>query len=275
MRALSPHHSPAAPSLPARRSETRSPRTSSDSGARAWIVQFALATSLAACQVPPLPGEPWEQVHAGATALNLRLPVASAYEIQGDFVFGNPSIGYAFPSDSGDIEGSFGITGEVEVFTSREFGLALGIDYREYEVQDLNPVPQLPVTVEPVESLQVHVAARYLFPVIRAAPRWRPYGRVRLAYLPTANLNLEVEVPGSSALTIGSASGDFFSLGLEAGMLYQWHARSHLELGLAYELPLNSMSTDLSTEIAGEPIQFEGELEPQGLVLFLGITWWP
>jgi hypothetical protein len=203
--------------------------------------------------------------------------VASLYEVEGDFLFGstNPAIGFTNVSDSGTIEGSFGLGAEVEVFATRSIGLALGVDHRQYEVEGLNPVPQLPVTVQPVESTQFHVAARYLFQPLSAARRWRPYGRARLAYLPQANMELSVGVPGSSPLAIDSASGDFFSLGLEAGMLYQWHARSHLELGLAWELPLNTMFTDLSTEIAGEPITFEGELSTSGLVLFLGLSWWP
>ena len=229
------------------------------------------------CSSPALPGEPWEQVRPGAVALNLRLPVASLYRIDGDFLFGsaNPAIGFAKLEDTGDIVGSFGVAAEVEVFATDAIGLALGVDHRQYDVEGLNPVPQLPVTVEPVKSTQFHAAARYLFRPLSVAPRWRPYTRARLAYLPRANLDLSVGVPGSSPLAIDSASGAFFSLGLEAGMLYQWHARSNLELGLAWELPLNSMFTDLSTEIAGEPIVFEGELRTGGLILFLGISWWP
>jgi hypothetical protein len=55
--------------------------------------------------------------------------------------------------------------------------------------------------------------------------------------------------------------------------LYRWRPRWLLQLGTTYEIPLTKMDADFSFDFAGTTIPLTAELEPSGLIGFVGISY--
>ena len=57
-------------------------------------------------------------------------------------------------------------------------------------------------------------------------------------------------------------------------LAYQWTDRIVAELGVVYEIPITELDTDLSFSVGPSSVPFFGELEPQGLIGFGGVSYY-
>jgi hypothetical protein len=246
---------------------------------RALLVPLLLSAShgAGACRTPaPAPDagppEPW--LEPGDVSLSLRAGLFTLYGIDGEFTVESPSEGTLTEDDSGDLVGRFGVALRGEVALRENVQLFAGADYRMYDIEHLNPIEELEVSIETVHSLQYMLGARYLFPTFEAAPSWRPYGELSVAYLPSVDVGFEVDLSdfGSSNLEIDTEGEGYWVGGLTAGLLYRLTKHLTAELGVLYEVPLSTLDTDLSFSIGSSTVPMFGELRPQGLIGFCGLS---
>jgi len=218
--------------------------------------------------------EPLGGPRAGDFNLALKPGLFTVYGIDGEFTVESPAKGTLTEDDSGELVGRFGLALRGEYALREDLLLFLGADFRIYDIEDLNPISELDVAIETVDSLQYMLGARYLFPHLGSARRWRPFGELSVAYLPSVDVGFEVDLSdfGSSNLKIDTEGEGYWVGGVAAGMAYQLTERVSAELGALYEVPLTTLDTDLSFSIGSSEVPMFGELEPQGLIGFCGIT---
>ena len=224
---------------------------------------------------PDLEREPWAQLEPGAARVTLQPGAFTLYGVEGDFEADTPAKGPLSQGDDGDFVGRFGLALRGELVLRPNLVAALGADYRRYDIEGLNPIEELTVELETIDSLQYFASLRYLFEPFDGQPRLRPFAQASVAYLPTVDVAFEVDLSefGSSNLVIDT-EGEGYWVGAGAlGLVYHWTDRLELELGLAYELPLTPLDVDLSFSIGPSTVPMSGELEPAGLIGFWGLSW--
>ena len=235
----------------------------------------ALLPLLAACRAWTLPPpEPWAAPRPGAVAVGLRPALFTLYGIDGVFDADTPAKGPLTAVDDGDLSGRFGLAARVEVCLRPELFAFVAADYRVYDIEGLEPIPELHVSIETVDSLQYTAGLRYLFPPLGRAPRVRPWCELGLSYLPEVDVEFEVDLSrfGSSNLEIETTAEGGWMAGGGVGLAYRWTDRVALELGVVYEVPLSPLDSDLSFSIGASEVPMRGDLEPQGLIGFLGLS---
>lgn len=214
--------------------------------------------------------------------MTLRPSLFNLFAISGtfqsiDFMSGDPIVS----NDRGDIEGKYGVALQVDYQLNSWLAFSVGADKRAYEIIGLNPIQELDVSVDSVDSTQFYITTRYLLPPL-GAPGWnasrgrfQPYGEITLSYLPGVDVGFEVDLSefGSSNLRIDSTADGFFLAGLTAGAFYDLSRRWRLQFGTTYEYPVTTMEADLSFDIAGNTVPLQGEFEPLGLIGFVGVTY--
>lgn len=237
-----------------------------------WLLALVLG-----CSTPPLTTEPWQFAQPGATAVGLRPGLFTVYEIEGEFTSRDFSSGMeSTVGDSGDIVGRFGAALRGERFLTENDALFLGIDYRVYDIEHFNPIPELDIEIESIDSLQLYAGLRHLFAPFESRPRWRPFVQVALAWLPGVEVAYEVDLSsfGSSNLGIDTDSEGYWVGGVSTGLLYHWRDRWVFELGLLYEFPITNLEADLGFEISGSNVPLDAELEPSGFIGFWGLSYY-
>ena len=225
---------------------------------------------------------PYETPYAGRFAVTLRPAIFTLYGINGrfqsmDFMSGNP----IFSQDSGEIEGKYGVALQVDYQVNSWLAFSTGADTRAYDVKSLNPIPELNVTVDSIDSTQFYIATRFLMPPLgnpgwnSTRGRFQPFAEVSLNYLPSVDVGFEVDLSGfgSSNLRIDSTADGFFLAGFTAGAYYDLSRRWRVQFGTIYEYPITKMDADLSFEIAGNNVPLTAEFEPLGLIGFVGLTY--
>jgi hypothetical protein len=237
------------------------------------LVPLALLAS--GCLTAPLADEPWEAMRRGAFGIGVRPGIFTVYSIEGDFLSQDFASGDPLRErDDGDVIGRYGAALRAEAWLSRHALVFAGADYRSYDVEGLNPIEELPVHVDSLDTLQYYLGLRWLLDAFPFEERLRPFVQASVAWIPKVDVGFEVDLSefGSSDLRIDSDGRDYYLGGLATGVVYQWRDRITLELGVLYELPLNDLDTDLSFDIAGSEVPLSAELRTEGLIGFLGIS---
>lgn len=212
----------------------------------------------------------------GNVGVGLRPGLFALYGIDGEFVAETPAKGTLEQSDSGDFVARFGAAARAELVLRDDLLIALGIDYRLYDIDGLNPIQELDISVDEVDSLQYYLALRYLLPAFESQPRLRPFAQATVAYLPSVDIGFEIDLSnfGSSNLRIDTEGEGYWVGGASVGLLYQWTDHLVAELGLLYEVPITELDADLSFSIGPSEVPMFAELKPQGLLGFGGLTWY-
>ncbi|MAB81165.1 MAG: hypothetical protein CMJ89_17605 [Planctomycetes bacterium] len=251
----------------------------------AWAVALA---SIQACQAPPtrptVPGGPVSGGPApgastpGKFGVTLRPALFTLYSVDGRFEGMNlaPPFEPLANTDSGDIVGRYGFALQFDYRVNHWLEFSLGADARSYDVEGLDPIPELDITVDSVDSTQFYVSVRNPLRPLGAEGRWQPFVEFMLSYLPGVDIGFEVDLApfGSpSNLVIETKSDGYFIGGVTVGFLYRWRPRWLLQVGTTYEIPLTKMDADLSFDVVGQTVPLTAELEPSGLVGFVGISY--
>ncbi len=217
-----------------------------------------------------------DEEYVGKFALTLRPALFTLYRINGrfqsmDFVSGDPITS----TDSGDIVGQYGFGLQLDYQPNHWLAFSLGADTRAYDVKGINPIPELNVAVESIDSTQFFLAARNLLPPLDAGGRFQPFLELSLSYLPGVDVGFEVDLSefGSSNLMINSHSNGFFLAGFTLGAFYNWSRHWRLQFGTTYERPLTDMEVDLSFELANTTVPLTAEFEPLGWIGFFGLSY--
>ncbi|QDU68485.1 hypothetical protein Pla86_35810 [Planctomycetes bacterium Pla86] len=236
----------------------------------------ALATG--ACRVPELQREPWHPLRGGSFALAVKPALFDDYTLEGDFVADTPG-GLQQATDSGDVLGKFGVAVRADWHMTDRWSMGVGADLRKYVVRDLNPIDQLDIRVDDVQSLQYYWALRHQFQPFASSRRLRAYGQAILSWFPTTDIGFDVTtpIPDEPAIRIDTKGEPYWLGALGTGLLYQWDDHVLLELGVLREWALTPIEADLTVEFGpggpGFEIPFEASLKPEGWIVFVGLSY--
>jgi hypothetical protein len=235
------------------------------------LVQASACRSLP----PPLDTEPWADLAPGQVSISVKPDLFTLYGIEAELTAETPAKGTLTSEDSGDLAGRFGLGVRAEVALRADLVAFAGAEWRVYDIEDLDLIEELDVSIKTVESLQYAAGVRKLFAPLAAAPRWRPWAELSLAYLPTVDVGFEVDLSefGSSNLKIDTEGEGLWVGGAAGGLVYRLSEHLTGELGALYEVPLNDMQTDLSFSIGSSEVPMDADLRPQGLIGFCALAW--
>lgn len=118
------------------------------------------------------------------------------------------------------------------------------------------------------------VISRYFFAPFGAENRWRPLVGADINYTPKVDLRATVDHGGDFTQRIAMEGDSYLALALRAGLTGLLSDSIWLEVGAAYELPLEESQGSFSFEPPdAEPSKVVAELEPQGLIFYIGFAY--
>src|SRR5688500_12050754 len=135
----------------------------------AWLL-VAPASAAGACRTlpPPLDQDPWSDLAPGQVSLSVKPGLFTLYGIDAELTAETPAKGTLTSEDSGDLVGRFGLALRADYALRDDLLAFAGVELRVYDIEDLNPIQELDVSIETVESLQYALGVRSLFAPLAA-----------------------------------------------------------------------------------------------------------
>jgi hypothetical protein len=250
----------------------------------AWSTWLIAAGSAGCIHPPKLERPAWDVLRPGRVAFGHQLGLGTLYGIDGHFEADTPDFGTGMPThheedDSGEVVGKWATSAQFQVALGGGWSAVLGALYRRYDVEHLNPISELPVSVDAAASEQYFVGIRRWLPPVAGHERWRPWLEGQVAFVPGVDIGFELDLSafGNSNIRAETESEDYWVGAAGTGIAYQWSDRALLELGATYEFALAPFDATLPIEIPNGSstllVPIESEFDPAGLVAYLGLAW--
>lgn len=231
-----------------------------------------IASLLAGCSaVQPLEEPAWEVHRAGSVGLMGRFAVWDDFEaithMEGETNFGPVEF---------DVEtvltGTLGLVGGAEVFIADDVSLQVGVDYRRFE-----PEPMPPFEFSEIDALEYFLATRWTIPYpLFGVERLRSFVELKLALRPKTNFEANFGIaPNTPPLVFSFDGSSSWSVGLGAGLSYQFRDNLIGHFQLLYEWPLTETTDVVSLDASffTEPWLLDTETESGGMIALFGITY--
>ncbi len=179
--------------------------------------------------------------------------------------------------DTVDLEPQYGGALKYAYMLTDSFSLGGIIEYRSFD-----PDPVMPLTAElETEDFQTWhfiLSSRYFFRPFLKAPRIRSFVGLDLSWIPEVNFSdVDVTYPASSGIpseVLSDVTGsDFWTIAPVIGGQYLLSDHLTLDFGAFYEVPLTSSRESLRFENLGGATS-DVNVEPEGLIVFIGISWY-
>ena len=223
------------------------------------------------------PSRYWEGIGAGTHTLGASSGwgIFSA-EVALEDTSGSPDLGSG--TDDTDLEPIAGGAAKYNYFFTDNFALGGIVEFRTFEA---DPVAPLESTISPDEYTSIHylLTTRYYTDPLESNPRIKLFGGIDLGYIDGISLDATVQYSPSFQERVTLEGDEYWTLGFVAGASY-WLAESlSVEFGAFLELPLDSTDDDLILNIpqgggGTDANLVSGEVTPEGLIFFLGLTYY-
>ncbi|MCP3916682.1 MAG: hypothetical protein GY711_14095 [bacterium] len=223
-----------------------------------------------ACRAP-LTEDAWTVNERGTVGVIGRAGIWADFEAEGSFDF-DANFGDDGFDLTADLDGKYGGVIGLEVFVFDDVSLLFGYDRRVFEPEETEGL-----LFDDITSEEIFLAARWILPW-----RWLSEGRLRtfveakVGYLPSTEFDMEFDVmlPGFENPEFEFDGGDYWNVGLAAGVLYQLRDDLVFQFSLLYEVPLSATEDVVEVDFLGFPISLDSEIEPEGLIVLTGLTWY-
>jgi hypothetical protein len=170
------------------------------------------------------------------------------------------------------MKGTLGLVGGVEVFLADDASLQMGMDYRRFK-----PEPMDPFEFSELGVLEYFLATRWTIPhALFGQERLRPFLEAKLAVRPKTEFASKVAlIPGAPPAEFLFEGSPSWSLGLAAGLSYQLRDNLVGHFRLLYEWPLTESDDWVSMDIIPgfPPLLLDSELDSGGMMALFGITY--
>jgi hypothetical protein len=234
-----------------------------------------------ACSCSSLGGrldhEPWSQTGKGTHALGASTGWA-IYEAQITLAdqSGNPVLGTG--TSTTDLPPIAGGAAKYNYFLTDNVSLGFIFEGRSF---DPDPTAPLDSTIDADEYTSYHylLTSRFWSEPLGDSRRWRYFGGLDINYTPGVDLDATV-IYAPGFIERVSLSGDsFITINPVIGGSYLLADHLSMELGAFYEIPLGTSDDNLTLNIPNglgstEPNAIAAEVEPKGLIVFVGLTYY-
>lgn len=228
---------------------------------------------LGACQAPALQYPAWSQIGEGTTTVGA-------------------STGWAFYSAEMTAAGQTGVltgeTGTDNVDLTPRYGGALKGQYfisdnialgAIVELRSFEPDPAMPLSAElladPFDTIHWLATSRYFFEPMGEENRWKPFVGVDYAYINEVDFgSVQVNYPAPfPSENINIKAGSYTTIALVGGASYLWNDTASLDFGAFYEWTDKAGEVTLTFPNLGGATA-DVSVEPEGLILFVGMTFY-
>jgi hypothetical protein len=159
-------------------------------------------------------------------------------------------------------------------------GVSLGA---RFEARSFDPDPSAPLdsSIDPDEYDSYHylLTARFWSEPLGESRRWRYFGGLDINY--TAGIDFDATVIYAPGIIerVALAGDSLLSINPVFGGSYLLADRLSLDIGAFFELPLSTSDDDLTLNVpnglgGSEPNSVAAQVEPKGLIVFLGLTYY-
>ncbi len=239
------------------------------------VLSVPLFASLAACA--DLRSAPWSRVGAGSHTLGGSTGWAF-YEadVTLEDQTGAPVLGSG--SDKTDLIPVVGGALKYNYFLSDHFALGLIFELRTFDPDPVAPL-ESPIDADEYTSYHYLLSTRYWSDPFGEDMRFKWFGGLDLNYTPGVDLDATVTYAPGFVERVALSGDQFFTLNPVLGVSYLLQDNLSCEFGGFYEFPLDSSDDDLVLNIPNglggtAANDVKGSLEPQGLILFAGLTYY-
>lgn len=242
-----------------------------------------LLSAAAGCKAPDLEQAPWTYAQAGGNALGASTGWAF-YEAEAEIKGTGGALVGASSSDTIDLEPRYGGAIKYQHFFTDNFSLGAIAEFRRFDPDEANfgLVPGSTTSIQGDEFTTYHflIAGRFFFDPMGSEGRWRPFVGLDLGYVPDVELDADVVLaPGLPPGKLELEGDEFYTLAPVVGVSYLWSDHLSFDFGAFYEFALDSTddSGSLDVPVPGVgvvPSGFDAELEPEGLIVFAGLTYY-
>lgn len=239
----------------------------------AGLLATALFLGLGSCTAPTLQHAPWSQIGKGTATLGA-------------------STGWAFYSADMTAAGQTGVLagdeGTDNVKLTPRYGGALKTQYfvtdnislgAIVELRSFDPDPAMPLSAELVadhfETIHWLATSRYFFDPMGTSLRWKPFVGLDYSYIDEVDFGeVQVNYPAPfPAEKVNIKAGSYTTFAPVAGVSYLWNDHATLDFGGFYEITDKAAKTTLTFPNLGNATA-DVLVEPEGLILFFGMTFY-
>lgn len=242
--------------------------------ARLVVVSALLGTL---CSCAELRHAPWSEIGAGTHTVGGSSGWAwDEAEVTLVDNSGTPDLGTG--TDSTDLAPISGGALKYNYFVTDNFALGLIFEFRTF---DPDPVAPLESEIDADEYTSTHylLSTRYWSDPWGDDLRWKWFGGLDLNYSPGVSLDATVTYAPGFVERVGLSGDQFFTLNPTIGLSYLVRDNVSFEFGTFYEFPIDSSDDTLTLNIpdgfgATNPNEIDGSLEPEGIFIFAGLTYY-
>jgi hypothetical protein len=234
---------------------------------------------------PMVPVEPddagrWAPV-AGRHALGLSTGWA-IFEADVELTDLDGALGGGSGQDDSKLDPVWGGAAKYNYFFTENFALGAIAELRTFDASLIRPLAS-DISPDEYTSLHLLLSGRVYSDPLSFARRFKLFGGVDLGYVPGIDLEAEVLYSPQYRQTIALEGDDFFTLSVVAGTsmwVGDWLGTdASFELGAFYETALDSTDDELTLLIPNglgglTPNDVAGEVVPQGVIFFAGLTFY-
>jgi len=244
------------------------------------IELFLGATLLAgAASCAPLQHAPWSKVHKGTWNIGASTGWAfynADVEAEGTSGVLKPGGKAQTGSDNTDLTPRYGGALKANYFFADHHSIGVIAEMRRFKADSVSP---LSAELQPDDFTTYHflLSYRYWPNPFPGEMRLRPFFGLDLGYVPGVTFdNVEVTYPASTGIPSENVKVDgdaFFTVAPVAGLSYLLRDNLTFELGTFYEISYEPSQAELKLKNLGGATA-NVDVWPQGLIVFLGLTYY-
>lgn len=242
-------------------------------------LSIGIAFLAGAASCAPLQHDPWSQIHQGSWNVGVSTGWAfynADVEVEGTSGVLNPGGRPETGSDNTDLTPRYGGALKANYFFADQHSIGVIAELRRFKADSVSP---LTAELQPDDFTTYHylLSYRYWPKPLANEPRLRPFLGLDLGYVPGVTFdNVEVTYPASSGIpseTVKVDGDPFLTIAPVAGASYLLRDNLSLELGTFYEFAYEPSQAELKLKNLGGATA-DVDVWPQGLIVFLGLTYY-
>jgi hypothetical protein len=238
---------------------------------------LALSASGCAAVQRPLAAEPWSAVGRGTHAVGLSTGWA-IYEAEVELTdtSGTPNLGSG--TDTADLDPVFGAAAKYQYFIGPQVAFGAIVERRAFDPDVVRPLAS-DIDGDDYTTYHFLLTSRFFTAPLGEDRRWKAFAGLDLGYVPYVDLDATVVYAPGFQQRVTLEGDDYLTAGVVAGLSYLLADRLSLELGAFYEWSLDASEDTLTLDVPNglggtDPNSIDGKVFPEGLIGFIGLTYY-
>lgn len=239
----------------------------------AGLLAIALSFGFGSCTAPTLRHAPWSQIGKGTATVGASTGWAF-YAADMEAAGQTGVLAGDSGSDNVDLTPRYGGALKGGYFLSDNFALGAIVELRSFD-----PDPAMPLSAElvaePFETVHWLATSRYFFDPMGTSLRWKPFVGLDFSYIDEVDFgSVTVNYPAPfPSEEVDIVAGSYTTFSPVVGVSYLWNDHATIDMGGFYEFTDKPGEVTLTFPNLGGATA-DVQVEPEGLIFFLGMTFY-